>query len=340
MFLFLIPLVVLIAVIIGLFVLVKKDTNKMNDEINMPVENKINIQSQNDEKKSPAFHLFLYLLSFLSLGFLITGIISVYFQFINKIVTEDATDAIIYSGHFDQDSLRFGISALIISFLVYYIILYFLNRKLVNEEIKQDSIIRKFITYLALFVFSAMSIGSLVTLLYNFLNGELSSKSLLKIIVFFLVSLFYLAFYLWEIRRKEFSQNIYLSLYFVSMAVSFSAIIIGFSIVDSPRVTKEKKIDREIINSMNSMQYDIEDFYKDDNRLPESEKEVKFRKNIQYKKTGNTTYELCSVFLQPAEKEDDYYSENWSHPAGKYCFKKDVTKEDEGNDFPVPSNNL
>ena len=286
--------------------------------------NKTNVpMHEAEEKKNPAFHLFLYLVSFFSLGFVVQGIISIYFQIINKLVKDPLDVTGYYSGQLDSGALKMGISSLIVSFPIYYLLVYFINKKLEKGEIDPFSKIRKFITYFAMFVFSAMSIGSLIVLLYNYLDGEFTAKFFLKSLVFFVVSIFFFVFYLKEIRRKEFPGKFWKPLFVLSMMITLSALAGGLLVVDSPTVAREKKLDKEVVEEMNTVMYDIKSFYTANNRLPKvEENEIKPGKAVEYSRTGEAAYELCATFKQPAEKAEVMYGrEDWSHPAGRYCFK-------------------
>lgn len=198
------------------------------------------------EKRNPAFHLFLYLVSFLSLGFLVAGILISIHQAINKFIPDSLND----NSYFDNDAIKFGLSALIVTIPLYYGILFLLNKKLERKEIPAESLVRKTITYLALVAFSGMAIGSLVTIMYNYFDGELTTRFVLKALSFFLVSLFFFGFYFWEIRRNKFVKNVFMTFFLSSLAISIFAMILGFFVIDSPKVAREKRIDNELIGDM------------------------------------------------------------------------------------------
>lgn len=295
-----------------------------------------------EEKHSPAFHLFLYLVSFLSLGFLVTSIIGNLFQWVNNNFQEEELDRYSYMYDVDQGFLKFSISALLVAGPIYYGILYFLNKKLIKGEIAPNSLIRKFATYLAMFVFSAMGIGSLISLIYNYLDGELTSRSFLKIVIFFAVSAYFFAFYFWEIRRRDFSSKSFSQFLIVSIALGVFAFVIGFAIVDSPKVVRERKLDQEITSNMSSFQYRVEDYYRKNKQLPKgNEASIKVPEKVEYKVVSAESYQLCGEFKQ--EEKEDYPDDKWAHPKGTHCFDLDVKgidtvpsgiKYDEGSMMP------
>lgn len=281
-----------------------------------------------EEKKSPAFHLFLYLVSFLSLGFVITGTIGNFFQMINKYLPDPVNSDQYYDYDFNQEFLKFAISALIVAAPIYFGVLYLINKKLDNGDIRPSSLVRKFVTYLAMFVFSAMSLGSLVSLVYNYLDGELTQKIFLKIVVFFGVSLFYLGFYFWEIRRTDFLAKKFYPLYFASIFIAAVALIVGFIVVDSPRVVREKKQDREIVYEMQNFSSRLDEAYRKNKKLPEvGQQDIKLERGIRYTRIDDINYELCASFKHAAKKQ--FSTDEWAHPAGDYCFKKDISSDIE-----------
>lgn len=278
--------------------------------------------SKNSEKTNPAFHLFLYLAMFFSLGFVVFGAIGSFFSLIDKTLESIAES-------FYQESLRSAIASLVIAIPIYYPILFIINKKLSKGEINPDSVVRKAISYLAIFVFFAMSIGSLVSLLFGYLNGELAEVSFFKTLVFLAISALMFAFYFWEIRRTSFSKKVFDIYFSLSLLIAFSAAATGFAIVDSPTVTREKKQDREIVEAMENARQRIENFYFNNGKLMGSEEfediglEKDVREKITYNILGDKEYELCSRFNYSSEDGYiyDYLKNEWRFPAGDYCFK-------------------
>lgn len=287
--------------------------------------------SRLEEKKNPAFHLFLYLVSFVSLGFVTAGILTIYFQVVNKVVKEPADiPGYLATGVFDADALKFGIASLAVAFVVYYVVLFLINRKLQRGEIDKNSLVRKFITYIALVAFAAMAVGSLVALLWNFLDGELTGKFLAKALIFLVVSGFFFGFYFWEIRREKLAGKLFRLLFVISVLLTLSALTAGFLVVDSPDVSRDKKIDLELVNNVSATDSAVRDFFADNKRLPVVEKnELRQEIGVEYKTVDAENFELCANFRQPLEEKNDFNRE-WNHPAGDVCFKRNALSEASG----------
>ncbi len=313
----------------------------MNDQIQeVSNETKEQINTNVEEEHNPAFHLFLYLVSFLSLGFLVAGILISFFQAINKFIPDPLDDRYYNYVYFSNDAIKFGLSSLIVAIPIYFAILFLISRKLEKNEIDPSSLVRKFISYLALFVFAAMGIGSLISLLYNFFDGELTQKFLLKVIVFFIVSAFFFGFYFWEIRRKDLTKRHFMPFYLASLGFAVASMILGFVVIDSPKVARQKRLDQNVISTIKSKSTEVNGFYQNNKKLPDK-KDIYIdpEDNIVYQQGEGTHFEICGIFLRQAEKGEERFNENedWSHPAGGYCFLFDANREPYIND-PIKIN--
>lgn len=287
---------------------------------------------------NPAFHLFLYLASFFSLGFLISGIINIYFELVNKYVADPALlDQFSSGSQFNDGNIKFGLAALVIASIVYFPIMYLINRKLSKGEIRSDSLVRKFLTYIALFILTAITIGSLAVLFYDYLTGELTGNAFGKILVFFLTALFFVLAYFWEIRRKEFLEKPFRIFYGLAIVIALSGLVTGLVIGDSPTMAREKKIDSSLVSEMQNTKSSIENLYDNNKRLPaaqEIQKSAKFE--IKYAVKGDKEYQLCGKFLQ-VQDQKDFYMKEWNHPAGNYCFTFNIDKRDSKGGVPMPA---
>ena len=245
------------------------------------------------EKSNPAFHLFLYLVSFLSLSFLVAGILISIHQAINKFIP-DSLD----SSYFDNDAIKFGLSALIVTIPLYYGILFLLNRKLERKEIPADSLVRKTITYLALVAFSAMAIGSLVSIMYSYFDGEITTRFVLKALSFLFVSTFFFGFYFWEIRRSEFFKSMFMNFFIASIVIALASMVLGFFVIDNPTTARNKRIDNELIQNMRdagrkiNLEFKGQDEFNQGLSVRQSQRDKMI---LEMAKNGNTPEEIEKV---------------------------------------------
>ena len=68
---------------------------------------------------------------------------------------------------------------------------------------KRLSAVRRWLTYVTLFLAATVLIGDLITLVYNLLGGELSLRFVLKVLVVGTIAGAIFGYYLRDLRREE-----------------------------------------------------------------------------------------------------------------------------------------
>lgn len=146
---------------------------------------------------------FLYLVLFTTLYLSAFHFGSLLFDLINWWLPDpaDARYAVMQLGR----SMRWSVATLIIAFPVFAWLAGRLSRDVERQPIKRLSPVRRWLTYLTLFVAAAILIGDLTVLVYNLLGGELSVRFVLKVAVVALIAGTVFGYYLWDLRREEVS---------------------------------------------------------------------------------------------------------------------------------------
>jgi hypothetical protein len=142
---------------------------------------------------------FLYLVLFTTLYFSCYNLGSLIFDFINKALP----DPTIISYRAAWDSMRWSASSLIVAFPTFLFLSYYINKEVIRNPVKRLSPIRRWLTYLTLFVASCVLIGDVTTLVYNALGGELTSRLLLKVLTVGAIAGTAFSYYLSDLRREE-----------------------------------------------------------------------------------------------------------------------------------------
>lgn len=153
-------------------------------------------------RRSPylsAREAFMYLLMFLTLYISSVSFGTLLFQFINRAFP----DLLRYSYDGSLSAIRTATASLIIAFPVFMLMAWLLNRAIVREPDKKASKIRKWLTYITLFIAAGIIIGDLITLIRTFLEGELTLRFILKVGVVFIISVTIFGYYLWDMRKEE-----------------------------------------------------------------------------------------------------------------------------------------
>ena len=300
---------------------------------------------QMDQEDSPsssgdnaAFAFFLHLVSFLTLGFVSTSIGIIIFQVINKLFEDSAS----YRGGFSDSAVKYGIASLIIAAPIYFIFSIMINRHLFKGKISKDSRVRKWLTYIVLFIASIVIIGSLISLVMGFLEGEMALNSFLKILTVMTITGLIFSYYLWDVNKKQTVGTSHLIdkiALIVALAVVLIILISAFFMIEPPSVARDKKIDRETVGHLSSIQYCLENYYLEEGNLPvdldhveEADifcnlPETEEVTQVEYKKTGDITYQLCANFRRSNLDDNRYYPAQWQHKKGQVCFDREIDRD-------------
>ena len=142
---------------------------------------------------------FLYLVLFSLLYFLCYHLGSLLFDLINRWLPDPAAQA----GDFARDSMRFSVAALAIAFPVFLFSARRIAREVARAPIKRLSPVRRWLTYLTLFIAAGVLIGDMTTLLYNVLGGEATPRFLAKVAVVAVIAGGIFHYYMQDLRREE-----------------------------------------------------------------------------------------------------------------------------------------
>src|SRR3989338_9723580 len=115
--------------------------------------------------------IFLYV-SVIGFGILLFGIIDVYFP-------DVLSDTY---GWYAKSALRWPLALLVVIFPLYLWFTSYLERDLEKNPEKRALKIRKWLLYFTLFVATLVIVGDLVSVIFSFLNGELTLRFVLKVL--------------------------------------------------------------------------------------------------------------------------------------------------------------
>lgn len=144
---------------------------------------------------------FRYLLMFATLYFSAYHLGSLAFDLINVRFPDPTAPE--YARAFTNDSMRWAVSAIIVSFPVFLFVAWLIEREVSADATKRTSKARRQLTYLTLLVAAAFLIGDVTMLLYGFLGGDLSVRFVLKILTVAVIAGTGFGYYLRELRRDE-----------------------------------------------------------------------------------------------------------------------------------------
>ena len=126
------------------------------------------------------------------------------FEFINRAFPDPAAPHSYFGW---QQSIRWAVASLIIAFPVFLYVSHLLNRDVKLDPSKRALKVRKWLTYMTLFIAASVIIGDLITLVYNFLGGELGIRFILKVLTVGIIASSIFGYYLWDLRQEESDVN-------------------------------------------------------------------------------------------------------------------------------------
>ncbi len=144
---------------------------------------------------------FLYLVLFASLYFAAWHLGSLLFDLINRAWPDPAAQT--FAREYGDRSMRWSIAAVLITFPVFAYVSWYLARDVARHPIKRLSPVRRWLTYLTLFVAATVLICDMTTLLFNVLGGELTTRFVLKVLVAGVIAGGVFGYYLHDLRREE-----------------------------------------------------------------------------------------------------------------------------------------
>lgn len=282
--------------------------------------------------------------AFISLFTSIGSLLVLLFSIINLAFPDAAESYYSYNNY--QDSIRYAIAMLVVFFPTFIT----LTRK-VNVARRNESglylTITKWLVYFALLIGGLVILGDLVAVIMAFLNGELTTRFILKALSLFVVvgaAFWYYqkdATQYWNTREKQSVQLGILTSILVMVTVVY-----GYMQIDSPSVARDRAIDEEQVSALSDMQWRIEEYYRANEVLPENIETVygeltiptasEGRGGYRYVVTGEQSYELCADFMTERQDMRDEYSiaipdksynpanYNWEHGVGNVCFTRTV----------------
>jgi len=143
---------------------------------------------------------FLYLLLFTTLYLSSYHLGSLLFDLINRLYPDAAFQV---SGRYSAQGMRWSISCLLVAFPAFVFLTRYIAADVARHPVKRLSPVRRWLTYLTLFIAAGALIGDLTTLMYNVLGGELTVRITLKVSVVLLIAGSVFGYYLADLRKEE-----------------------------------------------------------------------------------------------------------------------------------------
>ncbi|MDP3052972.1 MAG: DUF5671 domain-containing protein [bacterium] len=312
------------------------------------------VENPTQTKVSPK-HVFLHLFAIIMLYVSTANFLTLIFQYIN-ILLPDKLSQIGYQASYHSDLIRFAISSVIIVFPALILISWLLNKNYKKEPAVREMKSRKWLIYFTLFLAGLVIVGDFISIIWNFMGGEITFRFILKSLSVLFVSGLIFGYYLWDIRREFPAKNAKLKYFVWSLSALVAIVVIaGFFIIGSPQQERIRRFDQQRVYDLQSVQNEIVNYWVNKRILPQNlsiledpitgykvPTDPQTDSQYEYILKGDetsfsafaNTFELCAIFGLPSDSQNlgaaptkpvgGGYSQNWDHIAGRVCFERKI----------------
>jgi hypothetical protein len=289
---------------------------------------------------------FFHLLTFVSLTATVSALITLFFQYLDRLLPDAA-----YQNYYDDFSgIRWSVAVTLVSFPLLLWMGKLLTREYRAHPEKLGGASRRWITYLILFITACTLIGDAITLLFYLLDGELTTRFILKILTILVLCGLPFVYFLRAMRltvETYAHSTLHRTFVWIGTGIVILAFVWGMFIVGSPLYGRYQRFDTVRISDIKQIQTEIFAFVYDGTQynadakpvkaLPKTLEEVAAGAMYQkltlidpatatpyvYTITGKYTFELCADFSTDRNQEYDIF---WNHSAARKCFSFDASK--------------
>lgn len=290
---------------------------------------------------------FFHLLSFVALYTTVISVIVLFFNYINIWFPDITADYYVSDTSWTHSTIRWAMAGVIVAYPLYL----WMNRILLNEMQKHAekaaSGIRRWLTYLTLFVTAAALMADFITLVFYLLDGEISVRFILKVIVVLVLAGMSFLYYFFSLRMdpKAAKQKGLNRDYCIGASIIvIVAIALGIYIAGTPGSSRQQRFDDKRVQDLRTIHSEVQNIIYAGkpiegvpvkplpNTLQEVANEAVYQQVVMtdpetsalyvYRVLDATRYQLCATFSLERSQTYDVF---WNHPAGEHCYTIDAT---------------
>lgn len=324
----------------------------------------------NYTKRASVGDVVLNFFSFILLGIIVSALGTLYFAVINVFFSDKLSTNGYYSSYYYERisiTIHYAISALVVSFPLYYLAVRMWLKRFREDETKIESKLTKWLTYLVLLGTSVTIVGDLITVLFTFLQGEITMRFILKALVVLVLAGMVFGFYFLERKKIQYRVDIPRCWFRVFGYVLAGMIILGtvFGLMASggSSTERDRRFDEQRSQNLSQITSCITRYAQSMKQLPVTLTEMssyqatascgriydpetsdiyEYRviKPLRIQSTGVQlgTIELCANFAvssltdkaggTSSVNSNYYYDNNFlQHGKGRTCFTRQITVE-------------
>lgn len=297
-------------------------------------------------KASPK-DFFLWAAAMVSLYASVVSLIMLLFSYIEYAFP----DALSYVDPYST-SIRFAIASLVVLAPTFLILMRVIRSDIEGAPEKFDLWVRRWALYFTLFVAGITIVVDLITLINYFLNGDVTTRFVLKVLVVLLVAGGFFLHFLADLKGywRTFPVRVKYVNYAAGLVV-LATIVGGFFIIGSPGSTRLYRFDDQRVGDLTNLQYQVVNYWQAQEKLPVTLADLAdplsgnyvpvdpdTGASYRYEVTGPLSFKLCATFARetregtnvmtreavPYPVKGEFGSENWKHGVGETCFDRTI----------------
>jgi Domain of unknown function (DUF5671) len=289
-------------------------------------------------------NIVLQLGALITLYLSVTFLLTLVFGLVNLLYPDPLED--FWQINTASESVRFAIAMLVVFFPTYLVLTKYVNKFRRTDAESEYQNVTKWLLYLSLLIGGLVLLSTLVTVLYTFLNGEFTTRFLLKASAVVLVVGAALHYYILDARGVWVAKKKASVMYGVAVSTVVTLIVVtGFMTIESPAEVREQTTDAVQISDLTRMQWDIIAYYNNSSSTLPSDLGALLAENFDLPNapTGREAYSyektergfrLCATFARDSVNDEFALSQfddpsvpitnadDWRYKAGRHCFER------------------
>lgn len=300
------------------------------------------------EDRGGAREAFFHLLAFVTLYASVLSVLVLLFEYLNRLFPDAAFDTTYYGD--DTSVIRWFVATLIVSFPMFAWMSRLILADIAKNPERAWSPVRRWLTYLTLFVTAGVLVGDGITLLYYLLEGEISVRFFLKVLSVLGVAGMVFSYYFLALKlpaKDARTRSMNRSYAVAASVIAVGVVVWGMFFAGTPLSQRNKRLDDVRVQHLRTIQQEVynivyegenrygnEKFTRLPNPLPATLADVVA--NAEYNKpvindpetaaeyrfeAEGKTFRLCATFSAAKDLDYDIF---WNHPAGEHCYEFDA----------------
>ena len=299
-----------------------------------------------NEKNTPR-DFFLHTGAFITLYLSAIALITLLFAVINQAFPDPLSAQYYYDPY--TGPIRFAIASLFVLTPLTVYLFYVIQKEARLIPERRTLGMRKWLTYITLFIAGITVVGDLIVLIDSFLGGTLPTPFLLKAALLLVVMGGGLWYFLLDIRgywMEHAAGSRYVGI--GVLGVVLGSVVGGMMLIGSPMMQRDLRIDNQQVSDLSSISQSALSYWQQTKKIPatldEMENDLGWyqipkspegQPAYEYVPVSDLSFKVCATFKR--ESTDDINAnvmyqgqgfveegEQWKHKAGYTCFTRTI----------------